>query len=106
MLIFGWKQAGVTKIGYKHDFCESCKCPAVIDEWKWFIWGYLFGIPLLPLGYIHTWICSQCNQTHLRKPKGSVNFPKSSAEPCHYCSAALMTHPFVLCAKCNLQFYP
>jgi hypothetical protein len=106
MFVFGWKQAGATKIGYKNDFCESCKCPAVIEEWRYFTWGHLFGIPLLPLGYIHSWICCQCNQAYLGELKGSSNIPKSGTEHCHYCGTPLMKHPFVLCANCNLQFYP
>jgi DNA-directed RNA polymerase subunit RPC12/RpoP len=102
--MFGWKQVDVMKIGYKNDFCDACKTPAVIDEWRWFTWGHLFGIALLPLGYIHAWICSRCNQKISPRPR--ANSSKSGTEHCHYCSKLLMKHPYILCAKCNLQFYP
>ena len=104
-VIFGWKQVDVTKIGYKKDFCEACKSPEVIEEWRWFTWGCLFGIPLLPLGFIHTWICSKCKRQRTL-PVRCQAAPESSMEACHYCGTALMTHPFALCAKCNLLFYP
>jgi DNA-directed RNA polymerase subunit RPC12/RpoP len=104
-VIFGWKHADVTKTGYKSDFCESCKSPAIIDEWKWFTWGHLFGIPLLPLGYIHTWICSRCNRKTSPQPSRASS-SKSNSKRCHYCSIPIMKHPYLLCAKCNLQFYP
>jgi hypothetical protein len=111
-VIFGWKQVGATKIGYKSDFCECCKSPGVIDEWKQFTWGHIFGIPLLPLGYSHAWICFRCKQNPLGKSKTSraerprPYIPELSTELCHYCGERIMKHPFFLCARCNLQLYP
>lgn len=48
------------KIGLKKDFCNKCMAERVVELWRSFECGHLYGIPLAPMGWRSKWKCSRC----------------------------------------------
>lgn len=72
--IYGHRNFSHKRVGYSSDFCESCKRPAMIEKWKWWSWGTIFYIPLIPFGRKKGWFCVLCGENaEAEQPSKSDN---------------------------------
>jgi hypothetical protein len=60
MLIWGRYFFGKTRVGVKRDYCNGCKSEVVAMQVRTFDMLHLFFIPLIPLGFVKRWYCTQC----------------------------------------------
>ena len=73
-LIHGVYHFRKRKIGLKKDFCNKCGNERVVELWRSFECGHLYGIPLLPTGWHSRWKCSRCGS----KPDGRYRTGKGT----------------------------
>lgn len=63
MLIhYGIHRFGLKKTGVRKDFCNACHGECIAELYESFDWGYIFYIPLVPLGRKQRWLCTLCHQ--------------------------------------------
>jgi len=71
MVIFGMYKFAPTLVAYRADYCLTCKEFTVSEHIRSFYVGYLYWIPLLPLGFWKQWFCAECSyQPHVRTETG------------------------------------
>jgi hypothetical protein len=51
-------------VGFRNDYCVSCRAPRRSIAIRSFDVGHVFWIPILPVGFWRHWVCSVCG----RKP--------------------------------------
>jgi fatty acid desaturase len=58
--IYGFYRFAQKQIGYRNDFCLTCKTECLAQQWRSFNCGHLFFIPILPFGVFKRWLCPIC----------------------------------------------
>lgn len=48
------------RVGFRNDFCTSCKAERVAEQYRTFNVWHFFFIPLVPLGNHTRWHCVEC----------------------------------------------
>jgi len=46
--------------GFRNGYCHHCEACTRHLQYRFFVVGHLFWIPILPLGFWREWRCSQC----------------------------------------------
>ena len=66
-VIYGFYRFGQKRVGYRNDFCLTCKSESLAEQWRSFNCGHLFFVPLIPFGFVNRWLCPVCkNDPHIR----------------------------------------
>lgn len=60
IVIYGFYRFAQKRIGYRNDFCLTCKTECLAEQQRSFNCGHLFFVPLLPLGFFTRWVCPTC----------------------------------------------
>jgi len=60
IIVFGTKHFKPKGVGFRPDFCLSCKQETVSVELRSFDFGHVYWIPLIPLGFRRHWRCAAC----------------------------------------------
>ena len=71
MVIFGAYKVARKQVAFANSFCRKCEKPIVAFQWRYFLLGHLFFIPLLPLGFRREWLCPQCGERPLQRHQTS-----------------------------------
>ena len=59
-VIYGFYRFGQKRVGYRNDFCLTCKSESLAEQWRSFNCGHLFFVPLIPFGFVNRWLCPTC----------------------------------------------
>jgi len=61
-LILGINRFAPKRVGFRNDYCLSCKKGRLSEQVRFFAAIHLFWIPLVPLGFWKRWYCTFCGE--------------------------------------------
>lgn len=57
------------RVGFRNDYCLSCKAPRRAIATRTFDVGHIFWVPLIPVGFWKHWACATCRRDPHRSTK-------------------------------------
>jgi|SRR6266850_3715289 len=60
LVVYGIYRFGAKRTAFRNDFCLACNAERLAVQHRSFYCGYLYRVPLVPLGFWRAWSCSVC----------------------------------------------
>jgi hypothetical protein len=61
-IVLGVYRFGRKRNGYRAAYCNTCERSQLTHRFLYFAMGYVYWIPLLPLGFWNDWRCAACGK--------------------------------------------
>jgi hypothetical protein len=62
IVVHGVYRFAQKRLAFRSDFCLACEAAQIAVQVRSFYVAHLYWVPLLPLGFWKTWLCSTCGR--------------------------------------------